>query len=236
MEPIHWIPPDAEALLDVGCNTGDLLADCRRLYPRMRLAGIDVNHSAIEIARRKVPDAEIHQGFGYRLPFANAQFPCVTCIEVIEHVPAERSAPLIEEVRRVLARGGRFLLRCPHAGWFRWLDAQNLRFQFPWLYKTLVGEGNRDENYRAAGEEIVPHHHFRREELLALAGAGWEVEACVYGGLVLFPIADILRWPFYRRNRAGHWAARVLQRIAAFEMRLNFGRCSYGILFVMKKV
>jgi SAM-dependent methyltransferase len=236
MEPMRWIPPETGALLDVGCNTGDLLADCRRLYPRMRLAGIDVNHSAIEAARRKVPDAELHQGFGYRLPFADAQFPCVTCIEVIEHVPAQHRVLLIEEVRRVLDAGGRFVLRCPHAGWFHWLDAQNFRFQFPRLYKTLVGEGNRDPHYCASGEEIVPHYHFRREELLALAGSGWEVEACVYGGLVLFPITDILRWPFYRRNRADHWIARALQKVAAFEMELNFGRGSYGILLVLRKV
>ena len=236
MEPMRWIPPETGALLDVGCNTGDLLADCRRLYPHMRLAGIDVNHSAIEVARQKVPDAELHQGFGYRLPFADAQFPCVTCIEVIEHVPAQHRALLMGEVRRVLHAGGRFVLRCPHAGWFDWLDAQNFRFQFPRLYKTLVGEGNRDPHYCASGEEIVPHYHFRREELMALAGSGWEVKACVYGGLVLFPITDILRWPFYRRNRADHWIARALQKVAAFEMGLNFGRGSYGILLVLRKV
>lgn len=236
MEPPYWIAPDTASLLDVGCNTGDFLETLRLRYPRMELAGVDINEPAIATAKSKVPDAHIQQGFGFDLPFPDNRFDCVTCIEVIEHVPQQFRAQLISEMRRVLKPGGLMMIRCPHAGIFSFLDAQNFRFRFPGLYMRLVGEGGRDVNYRDAKEELVWHHHFTRDELVGLAGSGWDLQACEYGGLLLFPISDILRWPFYRMKRPGHWFARMWQRIATFELGVSFGRSSYGILMVWKKL
>jgi SAM-dependent methyltransferase len=235
MEPGYWIPRETRALLDVGCNTGDLLCDLRRRSPGMELVGIDINHSAVEIAKAKLPDVEIRQGYGFELPFANGRFQCVTCIEVIEHVPQQHRATLLKEIQRVLSPGGRLVLRCPHAGIFSWLDAQNFRFRFPRLYGGLVGQGNRDVHYETAEEELVWHHHFTQEELIGVAGSGWQVEACEFGGLILFPISDILRWPFYRWSRGDHWIARGLERLASKELHMSFGKSSYGILLVLKK-
>lgn len=235
MEPLYWLPRNISSLLDVGCNVGALLAACRRAFPHLRLAGLDINHSAIAAARKNVPDADIRQGYGFELPFGDNEFDCVTCIEVIEHVPREYRASLVAEVLRVLKPGGRFIVRCPHAGLFSFLDAQNFRFRFPSLYGRLVGQGSRDTHYEKAEEELVWHHHFTRDELVGLAGPGWRLEACRFGGLVLFPITDIVRWPFYRTNRAGHWFARAMEKVGGWELALNFGRSSYGILAVLKK-
>ena len=235
MEPIHWIPPDSSALLDVGCNVGELLKDCRIRYPKMHLAGIDINRSSIEKARTKLPGADIQQGHGFQLPFPDNQFECVTCIEVIEHVPQEYRPLLMSEMRRVLAPGGRLVLRCPHAGLFSWLDAQNFRFRFPRLYKKLVRDGNRDKYYKDAEEELVWHHHFKHQELIELAGSGWEIEACQFGGLILFPITDILRWPFYRLKRTNNFVVRGLEKIAGWELAIDFGKSSFGILLVLRK-
>jgi SAM-dependent methyltransferase len=235
MEPSFWIPSDAASLLDVGCNTGALLCDMRRGYPKMELAGIDINHSALETARALLPGVEIHEGVGFELPFASQRFEYVTCIEVIEHVPAQFRKQLVSEMQRVLRPGGRLILRCPHAGIFDWLDAQNFRFRFPRLYGRLVGQGGRDENYREAQEELVWHHHFTREELHGIAGEGWQEETCQYGGLLLFPISDILRWPFYRMKRNDNWFVRAMERIATAELALGFGTKSYDILLVLRK-
>lgn len=235
MEPTYWIPEATESLLDVGCNVGALLDTFRQKYPSMRLAGIDINHEAIETARSRLPDVEIRQGYGFELPFLPGRFQCITCIEVIEHIPEEYRRRSLSEMQRVLQPGGRLILRCPHAGIFSWLDAQNFRFRMPSLYRRLVGAGARDTHYDHANEELVWHHHFTKDELLDLAGEGWEVEACEFGGLLLFPISDILRWPFYRLKRADHWMARALERMATIELGMNFGRSSFGILLVLRK-
>lgn len=235
MEPDFWMQPGATSLLDVGCNTGALLCDIRRRRPEMELAGIDINHAALKTARALLPDAEIHEGVGFDLPFASQRFEYVTCIEVIEHVPAQYRKQLVSEMQRVLRPGGRMILRCPHAGIFDWLDAQNFRFRFPRLYGKLVGQGGRDENYREAQEELVWHHHFTREELHAIAGEGWDEETCQYGGLLLFPISDIMRWPFYRMKRNDNWFVRAMEKMATAELALDFGTKSYDILLVLKK-
>lgn len=235
MEPTHWIPSDAATLLDVGCNTGELLCHFRRSYPQMQLAGIDINHAAIEKAKAKLPDADIRQGYGFQLPFPDGRFQCVTCIEVIEHVPEQYRADLISEIQRVLVPGGRLVLRCPHAGIFSWLDAQNFRFRFPKIYKILVREGARDATYTEAKEELVWHHHFTREELIGLAGPAWKMETCQFGGLFLFPISDILRWPFYRLKKTDNWIVRALERMGTAELNVDFGRSSFGILIVLTK-
>jgi SAM-dependent methyltransferase len=235
MEPDYWIPQQASSLLDVGCNTGALLADFSARFPNLQLAGIDINHSAVAKAKSLVPNAEIHQGFGFALPFDSDRFEYVTCIEVMEHIPAADRPRVFFEIRRVLKPGGTFIIRVPHAGIFSWLDAQNFRFRFPRLYGGVVGQGERDVHYLKAQEELVWHHHFTREELLSLAGEGWCLEACQYGGLLLFPITDIVRWPFYRVKRSDHWLVHLMGRIATAELALNFGKRSYGILLVLKK-
>ena len=235
MEPAYWISPDATSLLDVGCNAGALLCDLHRRYPRMQLAGIDINRTAVQIAKSVLPDVEIQQGFGYELPFASGRFQYATCIEVIEHVPEAHRTRMIAEIQRVLTPGGLLLLRCPHAGMFDWLDAQNFRFRFPGLYRTLVGRGNRDQHYEEAKEELIWHHHFTREELRGIAGDGWHEETCQYGGLLLFPISDILRWPFYRMRRNDNWFVRAMERMSSAELAVGFGKSSYGILLVLRK-
>ena len=235
MHPIHWIPDGATSLLDVGCNAGDLLFDCRKIFLHIELAGIDINNSAVQAAKKRLPGAEIRQGFGYQLPFADQRFDCVTCIEVIEHVPALQRPLLLAEMRRVLVPGGRLVLRCPHAGIFSWLDPQNFRFRVPRLYRLVVRDGKRDPHYRESQEELVWHHHFTRGELLLAAGDGWELEACEFGGLVLLPLSDILRWPFYRTNRVDSPIAHALERMGRFELDLSFGTSSYDILLSLKK-
>lgn len=235
MDPIYWVPSETTALLDIGCNVGEFLIQCQQYYPHMRLAGLDINKGAIEIAKAKLPDADLHQGYGFELPFRSEDFQCVSCIEVIEHVPKEYRARLLAEMWRVLTPGGRLILRCPHAGAFSWLDAQNMRFRFPALHRALLGGGGRDAHYSEAQEEICWHHHFTREELLQLAGHGWETEACRYGGLALFPLTDLVAWPLYRLGRTENWLARSLQKVANFELGMNFGKSSYGILLVLKK-
>lgn len=235
MHPLGWIPPEAESLLDVGCNAGALLADCGTFHPGMRLAGVDVNPDAVEKARRLLPDAEIHRADADRLPFSDGAFDCVTCIEVLEHIPAERRGAALREMRRVLKPGGRLVLRTPHAGAFAWLDSNNVRFRFPRVYRRLVGRGRRDAGYAEGSDGVVWHCHFRRSELLALAGEGWRPEATCYGGLALFPIADWFCWPFYRMGWLENGALRFLHRVADFDYGCDYGTMSYGILLTLRR-
>ena len=241
MHPIRWVPEDAASLLDVGCNSGAFLLHCAEVFPALQLAGVEVNAAPLEQARRALPDAELHHAGGESLPFPDGRFDCVTCIEVLEHIPEEFRARALAEIRRVLRDGGRLVLRVPHAGLFAFLDPNNFRFRLPGLYRRLLGHGRRDAGYEgsdaaAAASGVVWHHHFTRKELLELAGPGWEVEAWRLGGLVVMPLSNLARWPFYRMGRHEHPIFRLLQRLGEADQGCQYGAASYNVLVVLTRV
>ena len=85
-------------MLDVGCNVGELLIECSKRYDLAKLCGVDVNLDAIFQARRNLPEAQIYHIADSNLPFRDASFDCVTCIEVIEHVPAHLRESLLKSL------------------------------------------------------------------------------------------------------------------------------------------
>jgi SAM-dependent methyltransferase len=229
-----FIPRPPESLLDVGCNVGAWLEECAGRYPGTRLAGIDINESALEVARARLPAVELHQSAAEAIPFVNETFDCVTCI-VLEHLPVDLRSAAFREMQRALKPGGRLLISVPHDGWFAWLDSNNLRHRFPCLIGWLAGRGLREVNYRAIGRKLEWHHHFTLPELLALAGEGWRVAAVRRGGLLVFPLMEWLCWPFYRLGRAEHPVRRYIERVAIFDYAIDYGQASYGILLVLER-
>ncbi len=236
MHPIRWVPPEARSVLDVGCNIGAFLSHIRQVFPAISLAGVEVNQSALEVASADLPEADLHHAGAESLPFPDEGFDCVTCIEVLEHIPAELRRASIEEMRRVLRPGGRLVLRTPRAGLFAFLDANNFRFRFPWLYRRLVARGGRDFGYDSWSSGVVWHHHFHKQEILDLAGEGWEVEAIRSGGLLLFPLGDIGNWYFYRRGRHDHPICKALSRLMALDLGINYGPASIDILVILRRL
>ena len=236
MHPIRWVPPGTVSLLDVGCNVGAFLMHCHEAFPGIRLAGVEVNVEALDAARRNVPGADLHPTAAETLPFPDESFDCVTCVEVLEHIPADFRVRALAEMRRVLKRGGRLVLRVPHAGAFAFLDSNNLRFRLPWLYRRLIRRGLRDATYETLSSGVVWHHHFTKRELLSLTREGWEVEAWRRGGLLLVPLMDIARWPFYRANRGEHPINRAMGRLAALDLGLDYGPLSFDVLIVLRRL
>ena len=235
MHATLWVPPSTRAMLDIGCNVGELLASVRKHSPETALAGCDVNAAAVEIARRNLPDADLRVCGAAELPFPDEAFDCVTCIETLEHIPPPEWSRSLKEMRRVLKPGGRLVLRTPHAGLFGWLDTNNLRFRAPGLYRRILGRGRRDAGYAEGSSGVYWHHHFSRREILALVGDGWEVESTRFGGCFVFPLGDYLLWPFYRFRRRGGWVRRAIERVREMDYELDYGRASYGILLALKK-
>lgn len=234
LEQTYGLVPHESAVLDIGCNDGGLLARIRSARPDIKLAGIDLDPEAVEQARLTVPDADLRVGSVAELPFpADAAFDLVTCMDVIEHLPEPIRAPMFREVRRVLKPGGRFILQTPHAGTFEALDAQNLRHRFPSLYRRFLRRGLRDRAY-AGKQDVVWHKHFTLGELLAIAGPDWNVERARYPGLLLWPLADLILWPFHRSGRTDHRVAEWLRRAIDWDGSRDYGpKRGYEILLTL---
>src|SRR5712692_8584902 len=65
-------------ILDIGCGTGSLLIQLKRLYPGTDVVGLDPDPKAFARARRKAAPAPVRipldQGFGDELPYPDASF------------------------------------------------------------------------------------------------------------------------------------------------------------------
>jgi SAM-dependent methyltransferase len=102
-----------QRVLDVGCGFGGTLLDLNQHLSALDLYGLNIDPRQLErAATLLVPRSgnRIHlvAGDACRLPFADAQFDVVLCVEAIFHF-AER-ARFFAEARRVLRPGGRLAL------------------------------------------------------------------------------------------------------------------------------
>lgn len=93
-------------MLDLGCGAGDSIDFFRGHDPEVAWVGLDIEGSR-EVRARSRSDARFVTFNGIDIPFDSESFDLVYCKQVLEHVQAPQ--PLLAEVRRVLARSGRFV-------------------------------------------------------------------------------------------------------------------------------
>jgi ubiquinone/menaquinone biosynthesis C-methylase UbiE len=119
--------------LDVGCGTGHQLKALReRGY---RVAGVDGSAAMLEYARSNNPGAELRQADLGGLPYDDASFDVVICIEVLRYL--EDPQPCLGEIARVLRPGGLCLATATPAFNLNAYAAVNrVALAFPWLGLT----------------------------------------------------------------------------------------------------
>jgi SAM-dependent methyltransferase len=98
-------------VLDAGCGTGGVLRWQADLGGVASLAGVDIGSAAIELARQRVPEADLHVAPLVDLPFGDASFDLVLTNDVLQHVHEDDVQASLAELRRMVAPGGTLLLR-----------------------------------------------------------------------------------------------------------------------------
>jgi SAM-dependent methyltransferase len=107
--PLHGAVLDAAhvtsgtRLLDAGCGAG-LLAVLARLRGA-HVAAVDASGPLLDIARTRLPGADVRQGDLEALPFADSSFDAVAAVNSIFY--AADMAAVMRELTRVLSSGGR---------------------------------------------------------------------------------------------------------------------------------
>jgi SAM-dependent methyltransferase len=90
-------------LLDVGTGTGTVAAlACAR---GAHVVAVDAEPSMLELTRRRIPAAEVHQAALPRLPFTDGSFDAAVANFVINHVGDPAAA--IRDLQRIVRPGGR---------------------------------------------------------------------------------------------------------------------------------
>lgn len=103
-----------EKLLDVGCGTGSLLIVAKKLYPQITAIGIDIDEKILKIAKNKIRKENLKIEFiktsSGKLPFKDLEFDVVVSSLVFHHLPLDLKIETIREIKRILKKGGQFLL------------------------------------------------------------------------------------------------------------------------------
>src|SRR5579875_610697 len=120
--------PPGSSVLDLGCAFG---FGTKMLARRYRAYGHDLSAGYIERARRSVP-ATFTVGAADAVPYPDASFDGILLLDVLEHVPDERS--VLAEVARLLRPGGRLVLSVPNRGLLARADSLN-------VYQRLIRPG-----------------------------------------------------------------------------------------------
>jgi len=89
-------------VLDVGCGVG-YITNFLGGY------GIEVNKTALRIAKGNFPHLELICACGDNLPFLSGTFDTVLCYNVLEHLTEEEREKTFAEMKRVLSKDGFFL-------------------------------------------------------------------------------------------------------------------------------
>jgi demethylmenaquinone methyltransferase/2-methoxy-6-polyprenyl-1,4-benzoquinol methylase len=128
----------AERVLDLACGTGDLAIAIARQSPAL-VVGIDYSLPMLEIARTKAAslvkgrEPTFIHGDAANLPFADASFGCVGISFAFRNLTYQNRLARrhLEEVRRVLVPGGRYVIvETSQPRWraVRWLYHRYMRW------------------------------------------------------------------------------------------------------------
>jgi SAM-dependent methyltransferase len=183
-------------ILDAGCGSGRTLEE---LAPLGTVSGLELDPSAAAVARAR-GKGDVVEGRLEELPWDDATFDLITCLDVIEHTPDDRVT--LRELLRVTKPGGYLLLTVP-------------AYQALWSQHDVANHHFR---------------RYNRRMLAAAAGeSGWAVVRMTSFNSLLFPPAAAVRLLQRRRPSTDYkpdltlgpaWLNSVLERPLALEAAL----------------
>jgi SAM-dependent methyltransferase len=187
--------PAGARVLDAGCGSGRTLMEL--VHYGGEVSGIELNTDAAQLARARGL-GEVQIGRLEELPWEDATFDLITCLDVIEHVPDDVTA--LVELRRVARPGGWLLVTVP-------------------AYQALWSRHDEANHH---------YRRYSRSMLRGAArSAGWEIQrVSSFNSLLLAPAAAVRL--AQRRTRAPNgdandldvgppWLNDVLERPLALE-------------------
>lgn len=91
-----YLPPDVHSIADIGCGNGVFVNHLQEQKPGLDILAVDRSGMALKFVKTKKLQASV-----YDLPLEDESFDCVTCLEVIEHLPVPVYGPSLQELTRI---------------------------------------------------------------------------------------------------------------------------------------
>ena len=99
---IALIPEDVKSLADIGCGNGVFLNRLHETGTAFEILGIDRSKTALNYVKAKKMEGDIAA-----IPLPDNSMDCLTCLEVIEHLPVTVYDKALSELTRV---AGKYLI------------------------------------------------------------------------------------------------------------------------------
>ncbi len=161
----RWYPDDRRLrILDAGCGTGSAAAGYLAEYGQV--TGFDIAPIALDYCKLRRLTG-LARASAVSIPFRSASFDLVTSFDVLSDISVPDDQAVLREFYRVLAPGGKVLLRLPAV---KWLRGQHDR---------AVGTSRRYNN---------------REIREILTACGFIVQQVSYANGFLFPMIALKRF------------------------------------------
>jgi ubiquinone/menaquinone biosynthesis C-methylase UbiE len=222
--------PECSRLLDIGCDYGDytasFLAKAREVY------AVDPNEKVLMQARKNHKKIIFKAASAEMLPFKDSFFDVVVLLDVLEHVSSEKRA--IDEIFRVLKPGGALVFSVPHKGLFRVIDAFNMKFYFPAIYRWFKGSSYNKKIYK----EAPWHRHYSLNELIRFFGSRFEIEKIHRGGLFIWPLFWLIDasiyWKLFKKKPLLLDKAHNL--ISDIDYSISYGPFAYHLIMRLRSL
>ena len=91
-----YLPEDVHSLADIGCGNGVFVNHLLEKKPGLDILAVDRSGTALKYVRTNKLQASM-----FDLPLDDASFDCVTCLEVIEHLPVPVFEPSLQQLARI---------------------------------------------------------------------------------------------------------------------------------------
>jgi ubiquinone/menaquinone biosynthesis C-methylase UbiE len=99
------------SMLDLGCGDGNSAEFFHKHFENCKYFGLEVSKESIKIASGKnIPSSEFLPYNGFDIPFEDNCFDIVFIACVLHHVNFKFHAKILEEVKRVLKKGGNLFI------------------------------------------------------------------------------------------------------------------------------
>ncbi len=187
-EPIlyHIHPNNDPMMLDVATGTGRLpIIMTRNAQFEGHIVGIDLSRKMLEVAQEKIDELHfedfislMHEN-GQDLPFADATFDVVTCLEALEFMPDPEA--VLKEMIRVLRPSGLLLT--------------TIRIDTPWMPNRTWDEETMCQKLAENGIEAIEIEIWQEDYTKV-----WAVKAGKSEFLGIRPVEELLKPNIVRDN------------------------------------
>lgn len=90
------VPATAKSLADIGCGNGIFLSLMQERRPSVELLGVDRSEKALSFVKCNKVIGDVSS-----IPVPDKSYDCITCLEVIEHLPVTVFENALQELTRV---------------------------------------------------------------------------------------------------------------------------------------